>query len=111
MRLIDGGKLIEKIEEWQSELTRKDAEESAIDDALEWINDRIAEADALEWIPVSEGLPEDGEAVLVTEDWEGVEPFAETAVHAVGMFSVDNIDVSEHVTAWMRLPEPWEGEE
>lgn len=58
------------------------------------------------WIPVSERLPEGDEFVLVTFGWYGKE------------FSV-NIDrirdgeweLSEIVTAWMPLPEPYKGGE
>ena len=112
MRLIDADELIEKIEEWQSELTRKDAEESAIDDALEWVNDRIAEADALEWAPVSEGLPNDYDTVLVTKIIYGGEKDIDLAFYGRNAFTGFKEENGEKltVTAWMRLPEPWEGE-
>lgn len=112
MRLIDANELLEWLKHWDKNLLDECAKDRIRQDTIEQMINQISFMPNLMWMPVSEGLPEDGEEVLVTENWEGVEPFTETAVHAVGMFSsVDNVDVSEHVTAWMRLPEPWEGEE
>ncbi len=67
---------------------------------------------AQQWIPVTERLPEEEKAVLVTTDW-GFLYIAEYE-----MFSDGEGRWSETVEgrfidamAWMPLPEPWKGEE
>ena len=72
------------------------------------------------WTPVSEGLPNDYDMVLVTIDsgGKGCITYCQYEYDDVaerGIFKdADGIDIwisGEEVTAWMRLPEPWKGEE
>lgn len=124
MRLIDADKLIEWIEDWDKNITKDinapDVGEAnhIIKDVLQAIVDQLMDMDTLEWIPVSEGLPNDYDMVLVTinSGGKGCITYCQYEYDDVverGIFKdADGIWISdEGVTAWMRLPEPWEGEE
>lgn len=119
MRLIDADKLIEWIEYWDKNLFEECAKDRIIKDVLQTVVDYVMDADTLEWIPVSEGLPNDYEMVLATvkSGDKGCITYCQYEYDDVaerGIFKdADGVDIwisSEDVTAWMRLPEPWEGE-
>lgn len=65
------------------------------------------------WIPVSEGLPETGHMVLVTNKDYEVEIMKRIkggwSVPEYGWFTDEEDPLG--VRAWMPLPEPWKGEE
>lgn len=68
-------------------------------------------AEAMQWIPCSERLPElRDEKYLVSLAWGGVGTmeYKSTGFHNYGSFSPVPI---ETVTAWMPLPEPYKKEE
>ena len=138
MRLIDADELLEWLE-WLEHCDGgldRDSLDIAIDGALQTVAMHVDNMDALGWIPVTERLPEDFAEVLVT--WKNTNPasyykkikdvpFANPAVFYEGSWYwwSDNvtallkefgrrimpIDADIEVTAWMRLPEPWKGEE
>lgn len=124
MRMIDADKLIKWIEYWDKNLTKDinapdvGAAYKIIEDVLQTVVDYVTDADALEWIPISEGMPEDGENVLVTERYtalgrENVEiTSAMHYVFAKGSEFLDERgeDITHVVKAWMPLPKPWEDE-
>lgn len=102
-------------------------------DFEKWIN---AQPKVGEWIPCSDGLPEDFETVTVTwvnrepmRYYEAIKdkPFVDTAMRfkgkwywwsatledcllEYGEWEIDSINDAIEITAWMPLPEPWEGE-
>ena len=141
MRLIDGDKLLKWLEYWLKSLIEECAKDRIKGDVITRVMDNVSLMPELKWTPVSEGLPNDFERVLVT--WKNTQPeiyyqdikdvpFADTAVHYKGKwywwdatiidylkeygdrFAITEnsaVDKFIEVTAWMRLPEPWEGEE
>lgn len=65
------------------------------------------------WIPVSEGLPEEGKQVLVCDDG-GFIYTAESETRSDGelqWYESAEYRPTDDVVAWMPLPEPWKGEE
>lgn len=69
---------------------------------------------AQQWIPVSEGLPENDDWVIVTilDEW-GDTPWTYTDfgwyLEAASCWIIDAKQRTD-VIAWMPLPEPWKGE-
>jgi len=68
-----------------------------------------------EWIPVSEGLPEENTLVLVTVKVRNREPKVRSGYYYKdGFFNIDNGDYWEagdkELVAWMLLPEPYRAE-
>ena len=122
MRLIDADELLEWLE-WLEHCDGgldRDSLDIAIDGALQTVAMHVDNMDTLEWTPVSEGLPNDYDMVLVTIDsgGKGCITYCQYEYDDVaerGVFKDANgIDIwisGEEVTAWMRLPEPWKGEE
>ena len=100
MRLINADEYEKRIKPYDTE--------DVIDKALyNFAHDKlVATPTVQQWIPVSERLPEDSEYHLVTE--YHMVTIARYWEHrwwdAFG-------DKAKYVTAWMPLPEPWEGEE
>ena len=123
MRLIDADKLIGWIEYWDKNITKDinapDVGEanSIIKDVLQTVADQLTDMDALEWTPVSEGLPNDYDTVLATIKCDDNTTYVDDVtlvyddVREKGYFMDNGEDITDMVTAWMRLPEPWEGEE
>ena len=138
MRLIDADELFEKTAEWEAsafayieELNRIPLEEMDEDEKAEWrrwtaiwgersaFKHDVADAptiDPVKWIPVTEGLPEEGKDVLVCDAY-GFIYTAECEVISDDEWldwqwyeSVEYMP-KDDVVAWMPLPEPWEGEE
>ena len=70
----------------------------------------------MEWIPVYERLPNDGEQVLVCTTWEEMRvayydsdrgwcfPFGEYNMYIA---SADRFDSTWNIAAWCELPEPY----
>lgn len=74
--------------------------------------DKYVEGNEPHWIPVTERLPEDDTVVLVCGRSGGVY----TAIHnnsktwIRGWWKMNSKNHHCNPTAWMPLPEPWEGE-
>ena len=63
------------------------------------------------WIPVTERLPKEDGNYLITARWECGEPSVYMDYFQFGCMWDDCHNERCEVTAWMPLPEPWEGEE
>ena len=67
-----------------------------------------------DWIPCSKDMPEEFKACLVTDDAGGMKTVREDEfILVIGDDGVDDVPmwtISQNVTAWRPLPEPWEGE-
>lgn len=83
--------------------------EKAIDYLHEtgWMQEHDKEMAQPRWIPASERLPENNENVIVTDDACGL------ALVGIDWFDSDGSRwwCSQNVTAWMPLPEPYQGGE
>ena len=120
MRLIDADELLEWLEYWDKNLLDECAKDRIRQDTIEQMINQISFMPNLMWMPVSEGLPNDYDMVLVTinSGGKGCITYCQYEYDDVaerGVFKDANgIDIwisGEEVTAWMRLPEPWKGEE
>lgn len=89
------------------------AENVRSDCGIERLADEICAIDPVKWVPVIEGLPEEGKQVLVCDD------FGEIYIAEYETFSDGEWRWRESmeyrslygIVAWMPLPEPWKGEE
>ena len=68
----------------------------------------VAKKETVQWIPVSERLPEFHDEVLVTALGE----VAIAWLYVDGRWRSNDLVESmyKYITAWMPLPEPWKGE-
>ena len=109
--------------------------ESVRDYAEEVVSDIPSAENKGEWIPCSERLPKDLEVVNITwinhrpmtyyadikdkpftataihykDKWWWYSPICEDLLAEYGKSECDKMDADIEVTAWMPLPEPWEG--
>lgn len=79
------------------------------------------------WTPITEGKPEDGQAVFITAEFHG-EEYTQEAVYVEDLVEYNKYEFLEHrpgfagfdsevgyfeirnVLAWMPMIEPWKGE-
>lgn len=117
MRLIDADELLEWLEYWDKNLLDECAKDRIRQDTIEQMINQISFMPNLMWIPVSEGLPNDYDTVLATVKCDDGTTYVDDVtlvcddVCEKGYFMDNGEDITDMVTAWMRLPEPWEGEE
>ena len=113
MRLIDANELLEWLKYWDKNLLDECAKDRIRQDTIEQMINQISFMPNLMWMPVSEGLPNDYDMVLVTKIIYGGEKDIDLAFYGHNAFTGFKGENGEKltVTAWMRLPEPWEGEE
>lgn len=116
MRLIDADLLMDDINHSLNEMTKigiavdGDWLWAKLNDALEKTPTVEPERKKGEWIPISERLPEEKGSYLVTDDAGGVKTVQDDEF----LRYEDGTPLwlySQSVTAWMPLPEPWEGEQ
>lgn len=109
--MIDEKKLIEIIENRQRLLSPGiDIRDSLIFDTLESLIDTINDMDKIEWIPVSERLPYDGETCLITnaESFEQYHIYKGWYDGIKGVWHMTgNFERKMNVIAWQPLPEPY----
>lgn len=113
MRLIDGDKLMMSLSDWWfSSFGEDETEESkAIRTVMHQIEDSLKYFEVTQWIPVTERLPEpnDNTYYLVSQkdyDWLVIARYA-TFGKKNAWDDDEGLVVSEHVTAYMPLPEPY----
>ena len=82
-----------------------------LESPCEYQNADIAIPSAQQWIPATEGLPEEGVQVLVTDDAGGLATIDVDCGYFDKEYGRFEWFHSQNVTAWMPLPEPWRGEE
>ena len=87
------------------------AENVRSDCGIERLADEICAIDPMKWVPVSEGLPEEGVQVLVTDDAGGLATIDVDWGYFDKEYGRFEWFHSQNVTAWMPLPDPWEEEE
>ena len=136
MRLIDADALKEALNNWAVDLTKSKFPHYIKDDA-DCIIDNAPTVDAVpRWIPCEEKLPKDLEVVNITwinhrpmtyyadikdkpftataihyrDKWWWYSPICEDLLAECGESECDEMDAGIEVTAWMPLPEPYEGE-
>lgn len=107
MRLIDADALIAKCGNWYTE---EGTEEGFIGALKSLLDKQPTIEPEPHWIPVTEQLPEEGVAVLVTDDAGGI-----TTVEVDFMDRYEDTGelfwyTSQNVMAWLPLPVPWNGD-
>lgn len=70
-------------------------------------NGKVVEFKKMEWIPVTQDLPNDGEYVLCTTQTKNGTRQVVKGYYADGRWCCG---MNSNVVAWMPMPEPWEGE-
>lgn len=97
--MIDERKLIEILNELGN---GKDA--SATFTSLDHIAEMVKSMCAVcGWVDAKKTLPEDGQEVLVTEDYEGKRAVKKATYYRMSPYW------NKHVVAWMALPEAYDG--
>ena len=115
MRLIDGDKLMDWIQDWGEKLDTSNPHDEIIDDAISAVWDKIEDMEALEWLRDPEQLPKEGECVLVTVKTDKVREGETGTFITLGCRKGESFDVlnlgglADGVVAWMPLPEPYGG--
>lgn len=109
-RLIDAIRFSRIIKEYRNEFPQRTARQKVCNDILAMLGDetQTPTADVVEWIPVSERLPNPWESVLVCMPEEAPHPLVhEGFINEEGEWYANHfMRDADEVTHWLPIPEP-----